>query len=59
MSEKLICLDRSFDDEDETIKYPQFNTTTKFGFVLIDLGMEFGNLDLFKEVIKRLQYIFK
>ena len=49
---ELVNLDRSSDKEHKSIKYPQFNITTKVGFISIKLGVEFGTLRLFKEAMK-------
>ncbi|KAL5194253.1 hypothetical protein HKD37_20G056356 [Glycine soja] len=45
---------RSFDDEGgfEKEVFPQFNECSKFGSVHLEVGMEFSNLEIFKEAVR-------
>ena len=55
MSDEPISLDGLFNEEvKDRNKYSQFNNASTFSLVSIELGMEFGNLVLFKEAVKDL-----
>ncbi|RYR67107.1 hypothetical protein Ahy_A03g013362 [Arachis hypogaea] len=42
-----------FDSEDENPVFPQHNPDTKFGKIRLELGMEFGTMQQFKDAVRK------
>ncbi|QHN94000.1 uncharacterized protein DS421_17g597510 [Arachis hypogaea] len=41
------------DSEDENLVFPQYNPDTKFGKIRLELGMEFGTMQQFKDAVRK------
>ncbi|KAI4305224.1 hypothetical protein L6164_028605 [Bauhinia variegata] len=52
LSEELHTLEGSEDEGKEKTRWPQFNPNVGYGHVRFKLGMEFANLDQFREVVR-------
>ena len=51
-SEELKSPISTYDEDDEKAVFPIFNPNSTFGQVHLELGMEFENLDLFKDALR-------
>ena len=51
-SEELKSPISTDDEDDEKVVFPIFNPNSTFGQVHLELGMEFENLDLFKDALR-------